>query len=148
MKSFWKWLLIFLGVLVVAFLIALPFFTRLGRMAWWGPMIMMGGIRRGYGFGFGGGWLMMLGMALGWVLIAALIIAGIVALVRDSSHQNATTKSEAAAATSTAEPGVAAVPAMSSAETTPATETCKRCGKPLQPDWVSCPYCGKKVSHK
>ena len=32
MKSFWKWLLIFVGVLVAAFLVALPFFT--GWVGW------------------------------------------------------------------------------------------------------------------
>ena len=88
MKNFWKWLLIFVGVLVAAFLVALAFFSRLGHM--WGPMVMMGGFHRGIGIGFGGGGLlMMLGMLLGWVLVGVLIITGIVALVRGSRSRPA-----------------------------------------------------------
>jgi len=137
MKSFWKWLLIFLGVLVAAFLVALPFFSRLGRF-WMGPMVMMGGFggfHRAVGFGFpGGGLLVMLAIFLGWVLVGVLIIAGIVALVRGSRR------------TASASPAaVAPVPAPEAASES--AIMCKRCGKPLQSDWVSCPYCGKKVAH-
>jgi hypothetical protein len=130
MKSFWKWLLIFVGVLVAAFLVALPFFTRLGRVAV-APMIMMGGFHRSVGFGFGGGLLMMLGMALGWVLVTVLIVLGIVVLVRGSRNQPVQSTQGAVAATPAVEPEP--------------LNTCARCGKPLQSDWVSCPYCGKKV---
>ena len=131
MKNFWKWLSIFVGVLVAAFLVALAFFSRLGRMGW-GPMVMMGGFHSGIGIGFGGGGLlMMLGMLLGWVLVGVLIITGIVALVRGSRSRPA-------------QISPVAVPPTPAPEPEP-VKTCERCGKPLQPDWVSCPYCGKKV---
>ncbi|HTX80443.1 MAG TPA: zinc ribbon domain-containing protein [Longilinea sp.] len=136
MKSFWKWLLIFLGVLIAAFLVALPFFTRFGRL-WWRPMTMMGGFHRTIGVGFAGGnWLMMLAIFLVWFVVGVLVVAGIVALVR-SSRRAPVQASQAVA-----------VPVSAPEAVSGSANTCKRCGKPLQPDWVCCPYCGKKVSQK
>ena len=74
---------------------------------------------------------MMLGMALGWVLVAVLIIVGIVALVRGSRNQPVQSTQGAVAATPAAEPEP--------------LNTCDVAANRLQPDWVSCPYCGKKV---
>lgn len=110
MNKVWKWILIFLGALVVVFLIALAFFGRFGfhRVA------ALGGYPRGYGMM---GWGMMAFHPLGWLLGLAVLgfaIYGIVALVSGKRQ--------------TPPP--------------PMPKTCPNCGRVVEKDWVSCPYCG------
>jgi hypothetical protein len=66
-------------------------------------------------FGFG-----MITMLLWPVLFIGLIVLGVVWLVR-----------------SIGAPAAPLPPA--------ATLSCAHCGKPLQPGWKACPYCGEKV---
>ncbi len=113
MRGVWKWVALFVGVLIVAFLVALPLFGA-GAYGW---MPMMGWYGRPYmfgGFGYLGGWLMMLGMFLIPVALIGLLVVGVVALVKGSN------KPETPPA--------------------PAVRTCAHCGKALQSDWVNCPY--------
>jgi len=123
MRNIWKWVLIFLGVFLAVFLIALPI---LGLFAFRG-FPMMGGFYYGMphmfgGYGFYGGWLMMFGMFLGPLVVIALIVAGVVALVRTTGGSHP-----------------------SSAQPPAPTRTCRNCGRALQADWSHCPYCGEKV---
>jgi hypothetical protein len=135
MKGVWKWILLFVGVLIVAFLVALPFFFRgfgfgRGMMGDFGGYPMGG---RGFGFlPFGFGIFALLVRLILPLLVLVLAIVGVISLVRG--------RPKAAAATPAGEisqPGAAA-PAV---ETTP----CAHCGKPLETGWVACPYCGEKV---
>jgi hypothetical protein len=119
MKSIWKWILLGLGTFLVVFLIAFPL---LG-----GWSVFPARTVNGYG-------LMHAGM-MGWggfggfgLLIGAaapiLLIAGVAALVYFLIKGP--------------EKPQAVPPAL---PTTP----CAYCGKPLDPGWVACPYCGKKT---
>lgn len=116
MNKVWKWILIFLGALVVVFLAAMAFFSRIGihRVAYYG-----GGIRRGFGMmGWGGmGFFHPLGWLLGLVVLG-LAIYGIVALF---SHNHRSTTPP------------------------PMPKTCPHCSKVVDKDWVSCPYCGQDL---
>ncbi len=124
MRGLWKWVALFLGVLIVAFLVALPLF---GGRAAYGWMPMMGGYGSPYrlgGFGYFGGWLMMLGMFLIPIALIGLLVIGAVVLVKALSNK----------------PQATSAPAVS-----PVVRTCAHCGKALQPDWAHCPYCGEKI---
>jgi len=80
---------------------------------------MMGpGMMGGFGMPFFG--LGMITMLLWPVLIIGLIVLGVVWLVRSM--------------------GTPAAP-----QPPAATIYCSHCGKPLQPGWKACPYCGEKV---
>jgi len=123
MNKVWKWLLLFLGVFLVAFLVALPLLGlgSFGHGYGWMPMM---GLRNGgcglwsgnfgHGFGLFGGGLMMLGMILITLLLVALVVLGINALTR-KNHAEITS-----------------------------SKPCSNCGKPVQTGWVACPYCGEK----
>lgn len=115
MKSFWKWALIILGVLVVAFLIATPLFIRFGAG---GASPMLAGARGGNGMLRIGFLLpaMLLG-SLFFLSVPAALIMSIIALVR------------------TRKPKAPLLP----------TVDCTQCGKPLQPEWQVCPHCGEKI---
>lgn len=117
MKGIWKWLLFGLVIFLAAFLIALPLFG--------GWSMMPARFASGYGWmhsgmigrgGFGG-----LGMLIG-LAIPILLIAGVVALVYSFAKRPAPPQTPPPAPTS----------------------PCAYCGKPLDPGWVACPYCGKK----
>jgi hypothetical protein len=123
MRNAWKWGLGVLGVALVSFLIAMPFFGGFGRMGFGcGPYNMMG---RGMGWepGMMGGWglfggftmLFMLLIPLGFI---ALLVAGGVVLVRTLSTPRTAV---------------------------PASTTCPNCGRLSQADWTTCPYCGKAL---
>jgi len=120
MKNVWKWILLFVGVFLAGFIIALPFFGWFGMG--WGRMPMMGS-RLGYGLHLMGGFP-LLGFAGAFLVrclvplaIIALLVVGIVVLVRRSNKVTPKT-----------------------------TRTCANCGKPLQEDWTHCPYCGADVN--
>ncbi len=132
MKSVWKYVLLFLGVLVLAFCAALPLFSlrSIGMVHMAAPMFQV----RAFPFFMGGGWLMMGLRFLPALVIGAgllvMIIVGIVALTRRSKASPAVV---AAHDTFTpVEPAVETVP-------------CAHCGQPLQAGWVACPHCGSKV---
>jgi hypothetical protein len=82
-----------------------------------GPGHMFGGrgMMGGFGMPFFG-----FGMLLWPLLFIGLIVLGAVWLIR-----------------SVARPTAVQPPA--------ATVACAHCGKPLQPGWMACPYCGEKV---
>ncbi len=127
MKSYWKWVALFLGVFIVAFLVALPLFS--GNGYGWMPMMQtyanwagVGGGYRGQhmlgGFGFFRGWQMMFGMLIIPLVLLGIFILGIVALVKGLiKPQNQTV----------------------------ADQVCANCGKVVQTDWVNCPICGKLI---
>ena len=118
MKNIWKWIVFGLVVFLVSFLVALPLFAG----GWMPPMrtiygygMMHGGMM---GWGFGGiSWIGMLFRTVLPILAVAGGIALVYWLVKPGAPQ--------------AEPPVPTTP-------------CHSCGKPLNPDWVACPYCGKK----
>ena len=129
----WRHIVAFVGIVVVIFvlgLMLLPLFF--GWSGGWWPMGpgMMGGQRQGGwcpfcgsggrypGWGFGGvfGWIFMLGAMLFPLGVLALLILGVVWLVRGSSR-----------------------PRGSAPE---APRGCPECGKPVAGDWHHCPECG------
>jgi hypothetical protein len=116
MKSNWKWVVFGAAVFLLAFCIALPLFGGFAAM----PVRTVhafGGMRGGMmNWGIGG----FGGIGLLFRLAAPLlVIAGVAALVYWLAKRPS-----------------AAPPA--------ATVPCATCGKPLDPGWVACPYCGKK----
>jgi hypothetical protein len=154
MRAIWKWILLFIGILVLAFLVALPFFVGrslgLARM----PMMFMFGGRPGFGPAFGGGFGILAGLILfgRFILPLALIVLaafGLAALLRGQPRLQAAANMAAA---STAPAAATDVMQASSAPVEPAapaeqvaTTPCAHCGSPLQTGWVACPYCGEKV---
>ena len=140
MKSRIGWILaIVLGLLLVVVLVFSGFALGGGRN--WEHGYGYGGMMRGpgmmegyrfmqpYGHPFGGasilfGCLISLG-------ILALVILGIIALVR-----NLTKPANPA-------PTQQVPPQEAPAQVEPGP-TCSNCGKPIQSDWSNCPYCGNK----
>ena len=128
MKSTWKWVALFLGVFIVAFLGALLLFS--GNGYGWMPIIrgcadgvgMWGGYRGQHmlgSFGFFGGWLMMFGMLIIPLVLIGILVLGGVALVKGLIKPQS--------------PMVA-------------VRSCANCGKVVQTDWANCPFCGKPLS--
>jgi hypothetical protein len=120
MKTAGKWVLIGIGVFLLAFLLAVPFFTgicgRAGAMmggGWYG-WNMMGGGNSMMGFGS----LLMVTIVLASLLLIALVAGAVIVLQRNPRG--------------TGEPSL-----------TPAT--CLHCGKTVQKEWVACPHCGQKL---
>ena len=118
MKNNWKWILLGAAVFLLAFCIALPLFGGFSAM----PMRWISGsglARDGMMHGglFGG-----IGM-LFRLAVPVLGIAGLAALIYLLVKRPA-----------------ASPPPLPSLPTT----ACVNCGKPLDPGWVACPYCGKK----
>jgi hypothetical protein len=120
MKTVWKWALIGIGVFLLVFLLATPFFTgicgRAGSMmaGGWSGWTMMGGGYPMMGFGF----LMMVAVVLGPLLLIALVAVAVLALQRNTR---------------------------SNCETPTIPVTCPHCGKTVQKEWVACPHCGQKL---
>ena len=115
MKSKTGWILAIILGLVL--LLVLPSLFMMGRFWTGGYGGMMGG---GYGGMHTFGWGMMV---LGWLIpagILVLLVVGGVALF-NSLHR--------------------------SGNTTPTVveRKCVNCGKPVQTDWTTCPYCGKSL---
>jgi hypothetical protein len=133
MKNIWKWIAIFLAVLIVASFVFLflrmsgfgmPFgYGMNGYGMGYGRMPLMGGDFRGShmfnGYGFFGGGFMMFGALLIPLAVIGLLVWGVVSLVKGTTRQHG-------------EPPTAVHP-------------CTHCGKPLQSGWVNCPYCGEKI---
>jgi hypothetical protein len=113
----WKWFVLFFIVLIVAAIIAIPLWSSIGNN-WMG---MMGnGFQCPYLFGKYesiGGFIMMFGMFLIPLVLIGLVLLGVAVIVKGSFAPKAI------------------IP----------MKSCVHCGKPLQADWVNCPYCGKKV---
>lgn len=108
-----------IGIAVVLIVTSVIFSTIMPffmpRTGGYGPG-MMGGYGMGMPFfGFG-----MIAMLLWPVLVIGLIVLGAVWLVRNI--------------------GTPAAP-----QPPAAAMNCAHCGKPLQPGWKACPYCGEKV---
>jgi hypothetical protein len=117
MKSIWKWILIGVIVFLAAFLIALPLFggwSMFPARSMFGFGMVHRGVMGWGRFGWIGG---LVGLA-----VPILLIAGVVALVFFLVKRP------------TPPPTPAPAP----------TKPCTNCGKPLDPVWVACPYCGKK----
>ena len=114
-----QWIIGIAVVLIVASIIfstVMPFFfPRTGGYGMMGPG-MMGGFGMGMPFfGFG-----MITMLLWPALFIGLIIIGVVWLVQNIGTHTAP-------------------------QSPAATANCAHCGKPLQPGWKACPYCGEKL---
>jgi hypothetical protein len=116
MKRVWKWILLGIAVFLAAFFIALPL------LGGWGVMP----VRGIYGYGLihrgmtGWGGFSWIGMLFRFAVPALLVVGGaglVYYLVKP--------------------------PAAPPANPVP-TKPCGACGKPLDPGWVACPYCGKK----
>lgn len=74
MNKVWKWILIFVGALILVFLISMAFLSGFGRFGGMGYLGRMHG-----GFGMMGGGFMMFGWLLGLVILG-FAIYGVVAL--------------------------------------------------------------------
>ena len=157
MRSIWKWILLFIGVLVLAFLVALPFFV--GRSLGFARMPMMfGGGGPGFMPGFAGGFGILAGLMmfarfilpLGLIVLAAF---GLVSLLRGTPRPQANAANMSAASNIPVASAAPAAPVVSTdvmqSSSTPVeqveTTPCVHCGSPLQTGWVACPYCGEKV---
>lgn len=145
MKGFWKYLLIFIGVLVVAFIVGLFVFRpMLGSLGGFGMpfsrMPMMRSFDGRFGPGLVGFGLIRFAFAcLGPLFILALLGFGIYLLVRPK------VKVVEPVAPIFSPAAVPVTPPAAGPVVTP-TNPCPHCGKPLQADWVACPFCGEKLS--
>ncbi len=102
-----------LGIVIALILLLLVPMFFMGGFGMMGGMGMMGG----YGYYQPFGWI---GMLLGWIIpliILALLIAGVVILVTSLTRRGQ-------------------IP------TGATSGFCTNCGKPVQSDWLNCPYCG------
>lgn len=149
MRRVLKWAAIVLGGIILVLLIASPFLLRFGL----GRILMMssshfgsriGGFPGPYRFG-GPGWMMMGGglfsllSAASCLVFLALVVAGVVFLVRAlSKPQPAAPFAAPPAPLTPVQPGPE--------QATPdAAKVCASCGKPLQPEWTHCPHCGAPI---
>jgi hypothetical protein len=146
MKNFWKYLLIFIGVLVVAFCVALPFFGMALRVGRAGGFMPMNGLRFGFPFMMGRmGFFRIPMFGIGGLLLVGLVVLvifGLVSLFRKSSHSNVANSNAVPAAV---QPVQSAPDAPSSEPLASTISSCSNCGKPVQPDWKVCPFCGEKL---
>jgi hypothetical protein len=138
MRKIWKWILLFIGVVVVGFLAALPFFgmRRFGFARFGRPMMSRNFRGMPFGMMHGGIVLTVLSCLVGVAVIAAIVIA-IVLLVR-RKKQPASAVVPPVSPTPVAAETIEAAPAAT-------TPVCAHCGQPLQANWVACPHCGAKV---
>ena len=151
MKTFWKWAAILVGIFLVVFLGASLVFSRMFfGFPMRGRMPMMGG---GFGFGrgmpfyggFGGGVMIIGRFLLPLILIALLVLIGfaIGRRARPATVQAGPTQfvqSPPVPPTPVQAEPIPAEPVVAQSES-----TCGHCGKPLQPEWNTCPYCGAKI---
>jgi uncharacterized membrane protein len=117
MRGLWKYLLV--GLLVFGLVFVAVTFLLFPGLGWngmmgnWGYSPMMYG-----GFGMMGG-LMMLLVFLVPLGVIALIVVGVVALLRRPAQMTPPPQNPA--------------------------KTCPNCGRSVQTDWTACPYCGKTL---
>jgi hypothetical protein len=157
MNKTWKWILIGLGVFILAFCVGLPIFLGIGaRMAGFAGMPMMGQPFGGYpmmggrGFGlFGGFGLLRLLFPLFGLAVVVLVIAGIVLLLRRPQKPDAVAVTPAASYEPVPPADFTPSEPVAPAVVTPAevveTSPCPHCGAPVQAGWVACPHCGEKL---
>ena len=138
-----KWVLIFLGIALLVFCLALPLFLAPAmRGGFSGRMPMMGrdfGPFNNYGghMRFGGGLFGIGFMLLRLIIplgVLALAVVGVVALVRGRKPAQPPAAPIAAAPV---EPAPAAA--------APVEHPCPHCGQPVQDGWLACPHCGEKL---
>ncbi len=152
MNRTWKWILIGLGIFILAFCVALPLFVGIGtRFLGYGGMPMMGrrfgflpfmGPFMGRGFGMGGFGLLGFLFPLFALLVLILVIVGIVVLLRRPQRPVVATAMPAETVTPIdATPAEPVTPVPEAVETHP----CPHCGAPVQTGWVACPHCGEKL---
>lgn len=129
----WAYVIVF-GI--VALLVVLIGVSLLGRAyGGWGYG-MMGPRMMNWGFApFG--WLWMVFMWLIPLTFLALLVAGIVWLVRDIGGQGGVYPRS-----SLRQPFDWA---QDKAQDTAATATCPACGQPIQSNWRNCPFCGEML---
>jgi hypothetical protein len=164
MRALWKWILLFIGVLVLAFLVALPFFV--GRSLGFARMPMMfGGGGPGFMPGFAGGFGILAGLMMFARFILPLVLIVLAAFGLVSLLRGGTPRPQSSAVNMSAAPSASVASVASVASAAPAapvvstdvmqsssapveqveTTPCVHCGSPLQTGWVACPYCGEKV---
>ena len=157
MNKTWKWILIGLGVFILAFCVGLPLFLSIGARVAGMPMMrqpfggypMMGG--RGFGI-FGGFGLLRLLFPLFGLAVVVLVIVGIVLLLR-RPQKPVVVASTAVTPAASAEPVPPAdfnpsepvAPAVVTPAEVVETTPCPHCGAPVQAGWVACPHCGEKL---
>jgi uncharacterized membrane protein len=142
MNKFWKWFLIIVAVLLVLCgLLAAVLFLTHGSYGY--PFMRYGmGFRRMPmmgSFGFFGFGMMAVRLIVPLLLVSLLVLIGVGIGSRNRNSQPKVTQPEAPASTLTQEPGAPA-PAEAVSE-----KVCAHCGRPLQAEWVNCPYCGAKI---
>ncbi len=120
MKSTIGWIIVAGLGLVLLILVPGIFMFRSGFY----PGMMGGYGMMGRGFGFFGPFGILMGMLVPFGGIVLLLI-GIIGLVANLANSGRSTT-----------PSPPAIPARS----------CPNCGKPAQPDWSNCPYCGTLLS--
>ncbi len=111
----WKWLAILALGLLAVFIVAAFLFGGIGYR--WMPMhSRYGGFPMMGGPGIFGGGMMLFGLLVPLLLLGLIVVGGV-------AIYNGLKKP--------------AAPAL--------TGSCSHCGKPVQADWVNCPYCGEKL---
>jgi hypothetical protein len=138
MKKIWKWILLFVGVGVLGFLCAMPFFAfrRFGLMREFaGPMMFRHFRFMPHGMMGGGIIWTVLSCLLGLAVIAGVVIL-IVLLVR-RKKQPIAVASPVPPTPADAETAEVAQPVEAKA--------CALCGQSLKANWVACPHCGARV---
>lgn len=150
MRTFWKWAAIFVGIFLAVFLGASLVFSRMffafpmhERM----PMMGGFGFDRGMPFYSGFGvWVMIIGRFLVPLILIALFVFIGIAIGRRPRPVQVQAAPTQFPQSSAAAPGPVQVEAVPAEAVEPRSElTCVHCGKSLQTDWISCPYCGEKV---
>ncbi len=158
MKTFWKvvgWVVLGLIGLFVIFGVAALFFSRrfltYGGMMTFDDRVAPFGFRNGmhgypmmvhpgfnYGFPFLG-WLIPLGLFV-------LLVLGGIGIFLSLRRPSVSTVSPAPAVVAAAAPVTTVEPTATVAEAAMPGKTCSNCGKPVQADWVTCPYCSHSLT--
>ena len=152
MRKVLKWILyILLGLVVVGVVAGVVFaLFGMGHGAY-GYYMMRPGLRmmQPYGFHvfrpsrllFGGifGGLICLGFLV-------LIVVGIVALVDWIIRRNRPAQATVPAQTTPPAQPAAVEPTVAPEQAATPARNCGHCGKPVQDDWMTCPYCGSPLT--